>query len=139
VAVADRTIEDATSDAVLDFALDDALERTSPELRIVTLSGKQIFGSFGKLERDVAISEARAQTVDLDFDNLPDLSALERLEDDDFVDTVDKLGTKAFFAQVLSYFALQFILFHAIQRREPLTADVAGHDDHSVLEVDSAT
>src|SRR5689334_24125067 len=87
----------------------------------------------------MAISKARAQAVELDFDNIFDLSTLERLEDDNLIDTVDKFRTETFIAQALAYLALHLILFHAIERRKPLSADVTGHDDDSVFEVDSAT
>src|SRR5712691_3163492 len=115
VAVADTAIEDGAGDAVLNFALDDTLERASTKLRIVAFGGEQIFGSLGKLERDMAIYKTPAQTIDLDLDDLSDLAALERMEDNHLVDAVDELGTEALFAQLLTDLALHFVFVHTVQ------------------------
>src|SRR5258708_23384977 len=57
------------------------------------------------------------------------------MENDHFVDTVDKLWTEALLAQALPYDALYIFLVHAVELMNPGIADVAGHDNHCVLEV----
>src|SRR5262245_27142881 len=87
----------------------------------------------------MTVSKTRAQTVELDFDDIFHLGTLEGLEDDNLIDTVDEFGAEAFFAQELTYLALHFVFVHAIEGGEPLATNVAGHDDDGVFEVDSTT
>ena len=46
----------------------------------------------GQFQRNVALGQSRAEAGKLDLDNLLEMLLIERMEDDDFVDTVQELG-----------------------------------------------
>src|SRR5579884_3122310 len=87
----------------------------------------------------MAIGQAWTQMIDLNFHNVFDLLATQLMEDDDLIDTVDEFRSEALFAQALAYAALNFFLVHAVVFVQPLIADIAGHDDHGIFEIDRAT
>src|SRR5207302_11515144 len=58
--------------------------------------------------------------------------------DDDFIDTVDKFRSEAFFTQALAYRALYLVIVHAIILVQPEIADITGHDNDRVFEIDRA-
>src|SRR5579883_74487 len=138
IAIFDGAVEDGVGDAVLHFALDNTLERARAELRLVSHLTEQVFGRVAEGERDVALGQARAQAVDLNLHDLLHLVAGNLVEDDDLVDTVDELRAEALFTQALADDALHILLRHAIKLVQPARADVAGHDDDGVLEIDRA-
>src|SRR5579884_1279955 len=94
--------------------------------------------AIAEVQRDMPFREARAQAIDLNLDDVAYLIPFERVEDDDFVDTVDELGTQTLFAQALAYNALHVVFIHALELTQPGCADVAGHDNDRVLEVNGA-
>jgi hypothetical protein len=50
------------------------------------------------MQRDMTLSQTRAQTIDLDIYDALHLLTTDRMEDDDLIDTVDKLWPETFFA-----------------------------------------
>ena len=82
-------------------------------------SASSSFGLVGHLETQTPLGEPLAQTPELELDDLGELLARQRLERHDLVDAIQEL------------------------RAEPVAqlvrgADVRGHDDHGVAEVDRA-
>src|SRR6266480_2708177 len=70
IALANSAIENAVGDTVLDLPLDDALEGTSPELRVEAHLCQQVPCGVSNLQRDVPLFQARAQAIDLDIHNV---------------------------------------------------------------------
>src|SRR5678815_4955566 len=61
VTLGDVALQDRQRDAVAQLALDDALERTSTEDRVVALLGQQATPALGDVEGDATIGEALAE------------------------------------------------------------------------------
>src|SRR5579863_3375565 len=91
------------------------------------------------MQRDVPLGQARTQAVDLDIHDLLDAFAAQLVENDHLVDTIDKFWSKTLFAQTLANRALYLVLVQAVVLVQPAAADVAGHNDDRVFEIDSAT
>ena len=98
-------------------------------------------GFLADIERDAPISQTRAQRDQQEVDDAPDLAGLQRLEQHHVVDAIEQLGTEVP-PQLGHHLIARRIQDHAVpgdaveqQRR----ADVGGHDDDGVLEVDRAT
>ena len=84
------------------------------------------------------VGERFPQVVELQVDDLADLVLAETVEDDGLVDSVEQFGPELGFER-LADSAAQFVLvLLAGELGDPLAADVAGHDDDGVLEVDGA-
>src|SRR5688572_12583641 len=119
VALTERAIEHAQSKRIQQPPLQGALERASPIDRIITLTDQEVFRGVTELDRDFAVAEAPQQPAQLNFDDLPDVFLLQRVEDHDLVDTVDELGTE-------------------VRAQRVLIAQVRGHRDHRVAEIHDA-
>src|SRR2546427_2118884 len=138
IALANSAIENAMSDTVLDLPLDDALEGTSPELRVEAHLCQQVPCGVSNLQRDVPLFQARAQAIDLDIHNVLHLLTRDLMEDDDLIDAVDELRAEALFPQALTDLALDLVLIHTIELVQPARSDVTGHNDDRVPEIDCA-
>ena len=75
-------------DTVLDLSLDNALERACSILWVVAHLSQQVPRGVGKLQRDVPLGQAWAQTIVLDFHNVLHLLTRDLMEDDDLIDAV---------------------------------------------------
>jgi hypothetical protein len=91
VAVADLAREDLASEAVLDALLDDALQGSRAELRVVAFARERDGCRRRDTERDAARREALAQVAELDLDDAAELLARQRVEDHGLVDAVQEL------------------------------------------------
>ena len=91
VAVADLAGEDLSREAVLDALLDDALQRSRAELRVVAFARERDGCRRRDTERDAARREALAQVAELDLDDAAELLARQRVEDHGLVDAVQEL------------------------------------------------
>ena len=122
--------------------LDSTFYRTRAELRVESCRGKELDGFIGHLKRYAVIRQHLLDAVDLQAHNLLDLVFIQRLEHDDFIDTVQELRTDGLL-QHLHHFLLGFLydlvmvplvnLFKlALYVR---ASQVGGHDDDGVLEV----
>src|SRR5579859_6961452 len=129
------SFENGKGHPVLHLALDDTLERARSELRVVAHIRQQCSSLIAQEQRDMALGQALAQQVELDIHNVQHLAVLNLVEDDHLVDTVDKLWSEAILAQAHTHYTLHLIFVHALKFTQPGHADVAGHDDHRVLEV----
>src|SRR5262249_28086020 len=105
--------------------------------RVVAAVGEIVTRRFAELEREVAIRQTEGQPAELDVDDLPYVLAVERVKDDDVVDAVQELRT-----EVLPERRQHLVadgLVRAACRGDGLAAEVGGHDDDGVLEVDRST
>src|SRR5258708_8901550 len=91
------------------------------------------------MECDVALGQARAQAIDLNFHDLLHLIASNLLEDDHFVNAVDEFWSETLFAQALAHQALHVILVHAVKFMQPGGTYITCHDNDRVFEIDRAT
>src|ERR1700730_626505 len=98
IAVADGAVEDAAGYAVLDLFLDDALEGARTVLWVVAQVGEKFRGQVAQVQGDVTLFQARAQAIDLYLHDALHLIAGDLVEDDNFIDAVDELGSEAFLA-----------------------------------------
>ena len=86
----------------------------------------------------MAFVQARTETVDLDVHDILHLFTRNLMENDHFIDAVDKFRAEALFTQSLPHRALYLILIHAIILMQPEIANVAGHDNHRIFEIDGS-
>jgi hypothetical protein len=81
------------------------------------------------------LSEAVDDALELDLDDLVELRGIEAVEDDDLVDAVEELGAE----ELLQAVAHQGVALLGIADvLNGAAADVAGHDEHRVFEIDGA-
>src|SRR6266540_3777559 len=119
VALGELSLEQPQRERVLDHPLDRALERAGAVGRIPAGLGDVLLRLRRQLDLDPAIGEPLPQPGELQLDDLGQLLARERLELDDLVDPVQELGAED--------------VLHRLRR-----ADVRGHDQNAVAEVDGA-
>ena len=112
VAIAEVALQQLERQLVLDALLDHALERPCPEDRVVALLGQLRARGGRQLQRDMARAEQLAQPAKLDLDDLPNVRAAERLEDDRVVNSVQELGPE-FFANLFQHACLDHLLAFA--------------------------
>src|SRR5258708_1861133 len=139
ITVPNSAIQDSAGNAVFNFSLDDTLERTCTVLRVVAHVCQLFSGRIAQAQCDVTLGQARAQAIDLNVHNVLHLVTSDLVEDDHLVNTVDELWTEALFPQALAHDALYLVFIHAIELVQPRGADVARHDNDSILEVDCAS
>ena len=105
----------------------------------------------GELEFHVLFVELGAQCAELEFDDFGDFFLGEAAEDHDAVEAVDEFGAEGLFEGIhdlrlhLLIFGLHAGLFiggdgeaDALGALDEVGADVAGHDEEGVAEVDAA-
>src|SRR5919198_5726607 len=119
VALAEAALEERRRERVLDQALQRTLQRTRTVRRIPTCLRQQLLRRRRQLDVDPPLRQPSPQSRELELDDLRELLARELLEDDDLVDPVQELRPEA----------LPGLLGRA---------DVRGHDQHRVAEVDRA-
>src|SRR5207302_6501522 len=85
---------------------------------------------------DPPFAKTLAQPLELDVDDVLDLLARERLEDDDLVDTVEKLRTEIVAHRLED--RLLLVLLGQARVLQDVAGEVGRHDDHGVAEVDGA-
>src|SRR5918992_5446474 len=90
-AVRDLALQDHLAHRVLDHALQDALQGARAERRVVARLGELVEGSGRELDADLALGHLLPEALDLDLDDLAHVLALELVEDDDLVDSVEEL------------------------------------------------
>ena len=92
--LADFPFEDVDAERVENFFLDRALQRAGAINGIVTFARNQFLGRIGKIERDLLLLEPFRQAAELNLNNLLEIVFAQSIEDDDFIDAVEKFGTK---------------------------------------------
>ena len=138
-------------DLVLDELLDGALQRARAVLEVRALLDEHVLGRGADLEADLLLREARADVAQEDVDDLRELFATERMEDDELIDAVEefRLEDVAHFAEhSLLGRVLRLLLLvagadgEAEGRRallQEVCTGVTRHDDDGVAEVDGAS
>ena len=91
-AVVDLAADNQPAEARFHLLLNRPLERAGAVDRIVARLHQMRPCRIGQRELDVAIGQALAQARELDFHDLLQMLLIERMEDDDLVDAVEKLG-----------------------------------------------
>src|SRR5439155_7028760 len=138
VARGELSLQDLTSQRILDLLLDGPLQRSRTVHRIETGLSAAVAGGVIQRQVHVALDEALAQVEELDVDDGADLLRAEGMEDHDVVDAVDELGPEALLHD-LHYRALHLrVVLLARVLLNDLRAEVGRHDDHGVAEVDRA-
>ena len=134
LALADLAGQDLHGQGVLDLLLDRPLEGAGAVDGVVALVGQQGLGLAGDLHTDLAVGQPPPEKLHLQVDDAQDGILLQRPEDDDFVDAVQEFGPEMAFQDGLDLpFHGREILPVILDR---LAAQVGGHDDEGVLEVD---
>src|SRR6202035_3591012 len=140
VAVQNFPIQNLQGERILDQLLYGALQRTGAEVGIVTLRKEQFFCSVRKLDRDFAIGQQAADIFKPQLDNLDQLFFAERTEDNDVVNTVQKLRPEMAMQHAHHLLAGFFEIFRrteifGLQVTRP---EVRRHDHDRVFEIDNA-
>ena len=135
ITVFKAAFKDGEAQRIEEVLLDGALERAGTENRIKSCIGEVAGGFVGDRKMDVLLGEAVNDTLELDFDDFVKLGSIKAVEDNDFVDTVEELGAE----ELLEAVAHQRItLLWIADILNGVAADVAGHDDDRVLEINRA-
>ena len=100
IAVGEFSRQDFAREGILDPLLNDALERSSAELRVVAFACKCERSGLRDAELHAASIQSAAKIAQLNLRDGAKLLARERVEDHDVVDAIDELGTKALLQQV---------------------------------------
>ena len=141
----DRAVDDLPGqqracDAGLDLALDEPPQRPRTVHRVVAPARDQLARLIGELERDTALAQAPVDVGDLEVDDPLDLRQRQRLEQHRLVDAVEELRTEV--AAQLRHDLVARVVgdvpagVDAVEQE--VRAEVRGHDDHGVAEVDRA-
>ena len=97
--------------------------------------------ALGQLERDLAIGQQLLQIREPQIDDVGQLLFAQRTEDDDVVDAVEELRPEALPAappSPLRARSSKAASLGQVLALQQLRAEVRGHDEHRVLEVDGA-
>src|SRR5712691_3393653 len=140
IAVQNLSVQNLQRQRILDQLLNGALERSSAEVGVVSLSEEQLFGGVGELDRDLTVGKQAAHVFKAQLDNLDQLLFAKRTEDDDVVDPVQKLWPEVSVQRVHHLFAGLLKVFGRAQilSLEVARAKVRRHDQNRILEVDNA-
>jgi len=84
--------QDLLRQRVFQPMLDGPFQRSGAVDRVEAGCAEQVERGIGDLKTDVAIGQAAFQVADLDAGDLADLFAVQWVEHDDFVDSVDEFG-----------------------------------------------
>ena len=130
---------------VLDVALQGAAQGTRAVAAVDEgLLENPLLGFLGDRDGDGLLRQVRVELLHQQLDDLDQVGVVERLEEDDLVEAVEELGVEGLLDfvldQLLDLLADQVVaialeaealLLHQVPR-----ADVGGHDEDGVLEVD---
>ena len=127
--------------------LDRAAQRTRAVLLVVALLDEQLLGLNRELEGDLPLDQALGEFRDLEVHDLHEVGLLQRPEEDDVGNAVQELGLEDALG-LLEHLLAHLLRIGEAGRRggkahrglalQELRADVGGHDDDRVPEVDGA-
>src|SRR3984893_476096 len=140
IAVKNLAVENLECQRILHQFLDGAFQGTRAEVRIIALREQQVFGRIRQLQRNLAVSEQSTDVFQPQFDDSHQLFLAQRAEYDDVVDAVQEFGLEVRVQQFLHLLAGSFEVLGSANVLGPQIdgADVRGHNDDRVLEVDHA-
>src|SRR5438445_8887640 len=118
-----------------DEALDSPFDRTRPVDRVESFLRDERLRVVGEIERDLPLGEPLGEDLRLLLDDLHELLRHEILEDHDLVDAVQELRPELTAEGIHDALAQEVLLVGELG--DEGRPDVAGHDDHDILEVDS--
>src|SRR5690606_23612505 len=147
----ERTAKDVFAERIFDVLLDCTTQRAGTEVGVGPFLDEELLGVVGQLQRQAVVDQALAHLVQLKFDDVLEVIAAERAEDDDVIETADEFraeeALKLLHERVL-HLLVRLIIFRALaagpqaERRhaalDEVRANVAGHDHDDVAEVDMA-
>ena len=120
-------------------------QRPGAELRVVPGAGQPFLGGVGQLEPQTLGPQLVAGARDHQVDNLHHLLDAQLVEDDRVVDAVQELGPELRLERVVDLLLHPLVARTLVSRREAHPrlaqvgrAQVGGHDEHGVAEVDRA-
>src|SRR5215213_720198 len=131
------TLQELHRKRVLNQRLNCALQWSSTVCRVVTFAHQKRFRRRLQHEHHVALVQHCRQTLKLHIDDLADLFARELVEDDDVVDTIQKLRFEMQ-PQLLND-SFTHLLLITFRRLDLTRAEVRSHDQNGVLEIDCST
>src|SRR5690625_3698243 len=79
---------------IFQIALDCSAKRPRTVFHVITFVDQEQLGIFANVENDLLLGEALRNLVDFEFDNLHEVIAIERTENNDLIDPVEELGLK---------------------------------------------
>ena len=140
IAVEDAAVEDAHGERVLHEALNGALERAGTVGAVVAGVEDGFFGGGGELECDFAVAQEFAEVVEAEVDDVGEVRFAERVEDHDVIDAVEELGAEllAELAENTFFCFSEAVFAFGPGGGELRGAEVGGHDEDGVFEVDGA-
>ena len=116
--------------------LDDALQRPCAIRGVITAIGQPCAGAVIERDCHLAVDEQRAQPFHLDIDDPRHVTALQPVEQDHLIETVQKLRPEARANGPHDIFTNFFGVTALLLGHEILRAEVRGHDDQRIFEVD---
>ena len=132
---------------ILDVTLHRAAHRTSTVVRVVALLDEEFLGLLVELQVDVLYSKTPHDGVDFEIDDLDEILAVEHVENDLLVETVEELGLEGLLRLVEDLVPHRGVILvattHRAETEGDLTLDnvgthVGGEDDDGVTEIDLA-
>ena len=136
VAVADVAREQCRGEPVADLALHEPAQRPGAVRRVVPLLGEPRLRRLGHLEGDPPVVQPRRERPHLELDDPAQLGGRQGVEHDDLVEAVEELGLEGRAHGGHDGLPLGARLHRRVD--EVLRAEVGGHDEDDVAEVDGA-
>ena len=130
-----RIFEDPLGDFCLNLTLNMTLHRTGTKIDIRTKFDDPVHRRIDHFQLDVAVAQTAAQLVEELIRNLTHHVLVQRIEDNDLINTVDKLRLE----ELLNRFLLVLLTLFLVRIKRVLRTKVAGHDDDRILEVNGHT
>src|SRR5690554_4592506 len=130
-------------EGILQVALDRPTQRSRTQLGLVAPRAQELLGVVGQHQIELLSRELLADPVEEQIHDLLQLVHLQLVEDDVLVETVQELGTEVPL-QLLRHLLLHLLVVHRLVSdletdgllAQVANAQVGGHDDDRVLEVD---
>src|SRR3954451_2377883 len=138
IAILDVAGQDHLRQRILQITLDHSLQRPRAIGRIPAFTGQPIPRPGIEGKRDLTIFQKLLQPAELDFDDPTHLALLQAMEQDDLIDAVEEFGTEVSTHRAHHLLAdLRCVLVFRLVDEE-LRAEVRGHDDQRVAEINGA-
>src|SRR5215475_13594768 len=135
IAFSKISLENFDGQRILDQSLDRSFQRPRAINRVITLVGKQCFGPIGNIKDHFSARQVLTQPPELDLDNRLDFLAAQVVEDNNLIDSIQEFRLEGV-AQRRHDLPLHFFVVYASQILDILAAEVRGHNDNRVLEID---
>ena len=101
VAARELTKQNLVRQRILDVLLDGPFQRTRTVTLIVPVLHEQLCGRIGEANREVIFGHTLPHVAQENRDNLRDVFATQRMEDDDVIKTIQEFGVEAEYIELL--------------------------------------